>query len=145
MLPTRAAHAAAIDEEASFYLDRIKQIDRIVEGPVKTLIGLTQTRGPDDGSQTNGPLYFPTWISAELKPQHEDNRLTHSICCSTLQRVRRFRRRFSWLGKTPEQQLRGGLSPLTASRIFRVLLEHSEASPHVVKNEGRTRPEVQEA
>ncbi|HEY8410567.1 MAG TPA: hypothetical protein VIK76_04165, partial [Pyrinomonadaceae bacterium] len=39
----------------------------------------------------------------------------------------------------------GGLNPLTASRIFRVLLEHSEACPHVVKNEGRTRPEVQEA
>jgi ATPase family associated with various cellular activities (AAA) len=160
MSHSKLAPAAPLDDEAGFYLSRIKQIDRIIEGPVKTLIGFLQRPTSDGKTPAQNRLYFPTWVAAESKPFNEDNRLTQSICFSTLQRVRRFRRRFSWLGKSSEDQLDrlrddlvqvftpkkpgdfdecaellnseafGGLNPLTASRIFRILLEHGEGSAH---------------
>ncbi len=161
MSQTTATHVSAIDDETNLYLARIRQIDKIMEGPVKTLIGLTQRQENRNGKMgLKNQVYFPTWITSELTPQKEDNRLTQAICCGTLQEIWRFRRRFSWLDKTSTEQLEavrkhlvkpftpkesgnfgqcaallsseifGGLNPLTASHIFRVLLDEGEASAH---------------
>lgn len=147
MLHENRTQDVNLDDHASFYLARIRQIDRIVQGPVKTLIQLA----------TQGRI--PTWFSPDLNPTQEENRLTESVCCGTLQNVWRFRRRFSWLDKEAEKQLRevkvklpdkftpkrhgfeqcarlldsstfGGLNPLTASQIFRILLNAGENYAH---------------
>ena len=159
MLQTLPIPVSAIDDEARFYLDRIRQIDKIIEEPVKTLIGLAQPQPTSDTPPQN-KISFPTWISSDLKPLKEDNRLSHAICCGTLQEIWRFRRRFSWLDSYSIEQLDnvhkelvntykpersanfdkcaellksetyGGLNPLLASQIFRVLLEAGEGSAH---------------
>ena len=164
MLQHTIAHVSGVDDQASLYLARIRQIDKIMEGPVKTLIGLTQQQETGNGEVApKNAIYFPTWISSELKPEkNEDNRLTQAICCGTLQEIWRFSRRFSWLDKDTREQFIavrenlvnaftpdpedsndfeecaqllnsktfGGLNPLNASQIFRVLLEEGEGSAH---------------
>jgi hypothetical protein len=159
---TTATYVSAIDDQANSYLARIRQIDKILEGPVKTLIGLTQQQEKRDGETVLiNKVHFPTWISSELHPpEDEDNRLTQALCCGTLQQISRFRRRFSWLDKDSMEQLTairkelvkafmpedsrdfkecvtllssqtfGGLNPLTASHIFRVLLDEGERAAH---------------
>ena len=136
-----------LDEETSLYLARIRQIDKIVEGPVKSLISIAE-----HGS-------IPTWFSPELETIEEDSRLTQAVCCATLQKVWRFRRRFSWLNNASIGQLKevrrelagryvpkrlgfdqcarlldsktfGGLNPLTASQVFRILLNAGERNAH---------------
>ena len=159
MFQTLPASVSAIEDEAHFYLDRIRQIDKIIEEPVKTLIGLAPRQTTSDTPPQN-EISFPTWISSELNPLKEDNRLSHAICCGTLQEIWRFRRRFSWLDSRSIEQLDnfhkklvntykperfanfdtcaellksetyGGLNPLLASQIFRVLLEAGEGSAH---------------
>ena len=106
MLQNTIAQVSAVDDQASLYLARIRQIDKIMEGPVKTLIGLTQQQETGNGETApKKPIYFPTWISSELKPEkNEDNRLTQAICCGTLQEIWRFSRRFSWLDKDTREQ-----------------------------------------
>lgn len=159
---TTATYVSAIDDQAKSYLARIRQIDKILEGPVKTLIGLTQRQEERDGKTSLvNKIHFPTWISSELHPpDNEDNRLTQALCCGTLQQISRFKRRFSWLDKASTEQLAairkklvepflpedsgdfeecvtslssqtfGGLNPLTASQIFRVLLDEGERAAH---------------
>jgi len=151
-----------VDNDASFYLARIRQIDKIVQAPVKTLIGLSERQSAtEDGSGSQmAELYLPTWISPELKPENEDNRLTQAICGGTLQRIWRLRRRFQWLDKKSVLKLKkvretlkasftpstpgdfyecaqlldsktfGGLNPLTASQVFRILLDAGEDYAH---------------
>ena len=159
---TTATYVSAIDEQANSYLARIRQIDKILAGPVKTLIGLTQRQEERNGKTVLiNKVHFPTWISSETHPpEDEDNRLTQALCCGTLQQISRFKRRFSWLDKDSTKQLTaireellkafmpehsgdfqecvtllrsktfGGLNPLTASHIFRVLLDEGERAAH---------------
>ena len=141
------ALAVNLDDQAARYLARIRQIDEIIKGPVKSLITIA--------AQGN----IPTWFSPELEPTEDDSRLTQAICCATLQKVWRFRRRFSWLDGASIDQLKkargelvesfvpnppgfnqcarlldsktfGGLNPLTASQVFRVLLNSGEQKAH---------------
>jgi len=109
MSQLRPENALEVGGDASFYLDRIRQIDKIMEGPVRTLIELAeegQEKGKMIDSAAEQLLYFPTWKSKGIEPQeNKDYLLTQAICCGTLQRIWRLQRRFSWLDKKSKQQL----------------------------------------
>jgi len=153
-----------IEKETNRYLARIRQIDKNLEGPVKTLIRLAK-EGEEQGKKIESSakqlVYFPTWISDRVEAEKKDYLLTQSVCCATLQRLWRLRHRFSWLDKeksyvqlgnvqealvdsfTPENpsdfdqcvkllysETLGGLNPLSASQVFRVLMEAGEKYAH---------------
>lgn len=156
-------HLTEIEKGTDFYLAHIRQIDTILERPVKTLIRLAE-EGRKQGEKIPSPakqlFYFPTWISQSVEPEKKDYLFTQSVCCATLQRLWRLRRRFSWLdkgshnglqtvhrelvdsftAKTPSDfnqcvgllysETLGGLNPLTASQVFRVLMEAGEDHAH---------------
>jgi ATPase family protein associated with various cellular activities (AAA) len=108
---------------------------------------------------TKKVLYFPPWISEGVLPKESEHVMTWSLCSATLQRIWRMRRRFPWLEKyldllapleketsatfTPinpssfdhcfkllKSHAFGGLNPITASQVFRVFLNSSEAEAH---------------
>lgn len=151
-----------IEQQSHLYLSRMRQIDKILEGPAKTLIRLAK-RGKEESDAIQSPakalFYFPTWISEASEPEKKDYLLTQSVCCATLQRLWRLRRRFTWLDTDSYGQLAalhsdlenvfnsrpldfaqsmellysrtlGGLNPLTASQVFRVLMEAGEDRTH---------------
>jgi hypothetical protein len=116
----RSTNIPPFDRDAAFYLARIRQIDKILEGPVKTLIALTaKPRMASDGRlSSKRDLYFPTWISEAPVPRNDDNRLTRAICSATLQRVWRIRRRFQWLDSKTIEQLRADREELLAKSFM---------------------------
>jgi hypothetical protein len=151
-----------IERNTDYYLERIRKIDLILEAPVKTLIRIASEvpDAPWSCVAAEDSCYFPAWISEDIKPHEADHLLTQSLCCATLQRLWRIRRRFNWLDKLSRAKLGevhkklvltlipkdksqfenhvlllqsptfGGLNPLTASQVFRVLLDAGEAHTH---------------
>ncbi len=151
-----------LEKQTYFYLDRIQQIDAMLEGPVQTLIRLAngiKEPGEKLGFPAVKLIYFPPWISEGVRPKESEHLTTWALCSATLQRVWRMRRRFTWLEKdlnilapldrdasltfTPKrpssfnqcfQLLKshafGALNPITASQVFRVFLNSSEAEAH---------------
>src|SRR5438477_570213 len=82
------------------YREAIRLVDQTLEWPVRSLISL----GRDSLGDSGKPLYFPRWVSEGYVPPHEEkNRLTPALCCVTLQKVWRLRRRFAWLEKDLEE------------------------------------------
>jgi ATPase family protein associated with various cellular activities (AAA) len=143
MSQTMPALSTKLDDQAALYLARIRQIDRIIEGPIMSLISVA-AQG-----------HVPTWFSPEVATIEEDSRLTEAISCATLQKLWRLRRRFSWLDikrleearklvnkfvpedhgfyecvRLLESKAFGGLNPLTASQVFRILLNAGEKKAH---------------
>jgi hypothetical protein len=99
-----------VEEKEPFYdhIERINQIDALLEDPIKTLIALTERcledRDRDPLRDTVLlPLYFPPWLAPDRDFQRAGMSVTSATCCSTLQRVWRRRRRFPRLEKDLER------------------------------------------
>jgi hypothetical protein len=147
-------------ERAEHWLDQLKQVDRAVAGPAKTLIRLvaTSTRGGWDGGRE--PL-VPTLLARE--ESSGSSLLVHAVASLTVQRLWHERRRYKWIDEGVEKDLReaaeqiprvftdhpslrngnpvdhikalddvafGALNPLTASEIFRLLIRAGEEHAH---------------
>lgn len=87
---------------------KIQQIDRILEDPVNSLIAIAIWNLRHENHPLEGvsrvPMYFPAWVSDRRQaqpPKQEDPRinLTTALCCKTLQRVWRQKRRYPSLQK----------------------------------------------
>jgi hypothetical protein len=149
-----------LEETAQCYFERIEQIDRILAGPVRTLI---EEAKREDGKGSGGPPDFPKWISRERTLDMHSSRVATSLCLVTLHRLNMFRRRFPALrtdfkdlGRVLEHlvgrylpsrsdsgeryfraccelldsRVLGVLNPFTASQVFRVLMESGEDRAH---------------
>jgi hypothetical protein len=99
-----------MDDRESFYeyIDRIKQIDQLLEAPSESLIALTE-RALEDRNQDPLrdvvllPLYFPPWVADDREFPRGKLSITSATCCATLQRLWRRRRRFPRLEKKIER------------------------------------------
>jgi hypothetical protein len=145
-----------LEKDTAFYVTKIQQIDRLLQGPVETLSWVA--------TQPWKKGQFPAFISDHTEPQQALNPSTEALCLATLWRLKRLQRRFPGLipGRKlhelvdearkqledrflpregdPDhiqrsiQMLRsaafGGLNPLTASHVERVLVETGEAQAH---------------
>lgn len=122
-------HLTDIEKRTSFYLERIRKIDSILEGPTLTLISIaaeglaTEKSSPSRKKRRKKrPVYFPIWKSETVQPERVDHLLTQALCSSTLQRLWRLRRRFPWLDKHPRfgeihELLVGSLIPENPKRF----------------------------
>lgn len=92
-------------ENLDLYLEAIQQVDNVLKGPVKSLIKIafnSANGGKEKHPKCNpNKLDFPPWVADDLRtgPDEGTKNTTKAVCCSTLQRVWRERRRFDWLGK----------------------------------------------
>jgi hypothetical protein len=87
------------EKDYEIYTKKIDQIDRILENPIRSLLQLVGAGLRDAaGGKTARELEIPTWVSEELKTVRASP-LTRALCCSTLQRLWRLRRRFPGLEK----------------------------------------------
>ncbi len=155
-----SGHLSEIEKKTAFYLRKLHQIDRILKRPVETLISqaLESGKSKAQSPRYRFPAWLserpesPDEHSAHSPP-------TQAVCFATLQRLWRIRRRFDWLARNedlkkvknglPEwfyephknptldsvarlfqSKLFGNFNPLTASYIFRVLVEGGEAQAH---------------
>jgi hypothetical protein len=90
------------------YIDRINQIDRILEPSLRSLVSFAEWTWEvsERESPLRGvvrlPLYFPPWISPDRKHPRPGLSATTAICCATLQRSWRRRRRFPWMEEVLE-------------------------------------------
>ncbi len=102
MIQPATEYSTELESKVRFYLSRLRKIDAILEGPVRTLVSIANDGLPTRAgshSPTHGPVYFPTWISETVQPERIDHLLTQALCSGTLQRLWRLRRRFPWLEK----------------------------------------------
>lgn len=149
-----ADHHTWVEERTNFYLQRRRQIDSILEKPVKTLVRVAKQ------SANGGRIQIPVWISSDSDftegssavESESKNSLAQWLCCDALGKLNRLRRRFAWLDKKTLKSLGelepsltaglapgpdakfadyvdifrseslGTLNPITASQIFRLLL-----------------------
>lgn len=98
--PPATEYSTELESKVKFYLERLRKIDSILEGPVRTLVSIAVDGLPRRASShtpTRASVYFPTWISETVQPEHIDHLLTQALCTGTLQRLWRLRRRFPWL------------------------------------------------
>jgi hypothetical protein len=145
-----------LEEKTSFYLKKLAQIDRILEKPVKTLLVIAHDWAASGASP---PAIFPALIAERPESRKIHSPPTLALCCATLQRLSRLRRRFPWLEKNSyldqvdkelikekflppmgsdfskhlelfDSKVLGNLNPLSASYVLRVLLEAGEAEVH---------------
>lgn len=102
-------YSSELESKVRFYLERLRKVDSILEGPVRTLVSIAVNGPPNRrGSPPPPPgtVYFPTWISETVQPNRTDHLLTQALCSGTLQRLWRIRRRFPQL-EEPLQELEG--------------------------------------
>jgi hypothetical protein len=113
----RTMQDIAVAGKQPFYefIERIEQIDRLLEEPVRSLIEYARREPPTTLSAewlqdlVQLPLYFPPWVAADrlypLKSGGELPRqsITTAVCCATLQRLWYRRRRIPWLEKVFEK------------------------------------------
>lgn len=158
-MDTRTIGSAELESLTDQHLARIKQIDRILEGPVRWLIDeATVARARKE------PLpRFHNWISWVAPTNRQSSRVATSLSLVTLQRLNLMRRRFPGLKKEfegldqtlnalgecylpkrngsdadyfracwqlLESGLLGALNPFSASQVFRLLMERGEAHAH---------------
>src|SRR5687767_12785691 len=88
------AGATDLEQDVRRYLHRIRQIDAILKEPVKTLLGAPVVRTAENGAPQT---LFPTWLIEDEPPSAGFDKETQSLCCQTVQRLRRVRRRLTWL------------------------------------------------
>src|ERR1043166_3522239 len=103
------------EQELAYWLERLKQLDFVLAQPALALIRLGQLHA--------GPDRIPSWIS-ESASGSERSLLVDALCCSTLQRIWRLRRRFSWLGKS-DRDLLEALQPKIAKSASELALRRS--------------------
>src|ERR1041384_3718364 len=99
-VPPATEYSTELESKVKFYLERLRKIDSILEGPVRTLVSIAVDglpRGASSQTHTRPSVYFPTWISETVQPEQIDHLLTQALCTGTLQRLWRLRRRFPWL------------------------------------------------
>jgi hypothetical protein len=127
MTLSAATFHAELDKDVAHYLERIRQIDRILERPVRTLIKISHeiVCPPGGGSATPQQFHFPALLSDQSDPTLSPNPLTQALCFGTLQRLWRRRRRFAWLEKN--EQLRELLNGSTPKLIARFLPSEDRA------------------
>jgi hypothetical protein len=146
-----------LEDEIRPYREHIRKIDRIIEGPARTLI-----RQAREAAEIPGLPRMPLWIAEDPVRNSWPNTLTTSLCLVTLNRLYRMRRRFPALKKEfadfdeTLDQLRarfvptrnetddyfaacgyfadsrtfGFLNPFTSAQVFRLLMESGEDHAH---------------
>jgi hypothetical protein len=118
-MTTRSSeHLSELERNTNDYLARIRQIDAILERPVMTLIRIgkagmrDKAKEKDNRLVTNKSVDFPALIAESGEFDQSDTLLTQSLCCVTLQRLWRLRRRFSWLEDNPKVKPKEALKEL---------------------------------
>lgn len=86
------------------HVDRIRQIDRILEDPVLTLIELVSAKGGAGDKWRS--MELPSWLAEDRQAPDEPTRLTTALCLTTLQSVCQHRRRFPQFKKPLEKLAR---------------------------------------
>lgn len=148
--------ASELELEHELWIHRLRQIDRLLENVIPTLIQVAKW------SKKEKLPSIPLFISERsLPPSTKKFILVHAICASTIQRVYRVQRRFARLAKhrdalrdlskeMPEQlmpaqgvnrtqlgflwelgnDLFGAANPLTSSEVFWSLIRSGERAAH---------------
>lgn len=148
-----------MEEQLYQYLNRIRQIDRIIEEPIKDMINVVWDQKAE---QLKDSVQFKRWMAEQGEAQSGKSRTTSCLCMATLQRIWQVRRRFAWMkgdsrleglgariqlkldpgeAVNPGQRFEklvenlssntfGLLNPLTAALVFRVLLDQGEGDTH---------------
>jgi hypothetical protein len=91
---------ADLESKVDQYLHRIEQIDRILAGPLRTLIDEAETGL--NGAEHGLPM-LRQWLSAIDPVDSHSSRVATSLCVVTLQRFNNVRRRFPELEKDLER------------------------------------------
>lgn len=86
-----------LERRTDQYISRIDQIDRILAGPLRTLIAEAE-RADREGPE-EGPPRFRQWLSSRDPLDTHTSRVSTSLCVVTLQRFHNLRRRFPALEK----------------------------------------------
>lgn len=83
-----------MEEKLYQYLNRIRQIDSILEEPIRGVIDMAWDR---KAGLLRNPLVFERWIAEKGRPQSGSFRTTSCLCMATLQRIWQVHRRFPWM------------------------------------------------
>jgi len=174
---SRSADRNDLEKELELWLGRLRAVDQLIEGPARTLVDVAdyflcldvldphnaaaqKRKRPFDAAAAAKPLHerrIPTWIGVR-KSSRNHSILTHALCSSTLQRLARHARRWSWdftkqlqaiAGELPktvsseatppgspqlidgfDDEIFSALNPLTSAEVFWVLLNSGEAWTH---------------
>lgn len=92
--PVRPTRSESLEAELAEWLERLKTLDGVLDAPVRSLIAIAKHYLTSPAQQ------LPSWIAqhAVNAPDHR-SLLVHALACSTLQRLWRTHRRYSWLSK----------------------------------------------
>jgi hypothetical protein len=155
-----SASLEQLEDEIRPLRERIEQIDRILEGPARTLIRIAEEAAKTTDS--SHPPRFTLWLAVPAVPHNWPNALTTSLCLVTLHRLHRMGRRFpklkkecAGLGNTlnhlrqgylpdgsgtakyfsdcshfVDSRTFGYLNPFTSAQVFRLLMESGEDHAH---------------
>lgn len=115
-------------------IDKIEQIDRLLKAPIESLVALTERSLSNKADPLRGtvglPLYFPPWVASDRDCPRRGLNVTSAICCSTLQRLWRRKRRFPEMEETFE-------------RLAKVLEANAESSvPDLLANAESSVPDL---
>lgn len=81
---------------ADFWIQRIQQIDRVLERPAISLIELVHD-AIEKGPARDGSFTVRTRITDKPEEPYRESLLIHAVACSAIQRLHQERRRFAWL------------------------------------------------
>ena len=148
-----------LTEELSYWLERLRGVDEVMQPAAFSLIRLAQYAGLDSGqTQSMHDRFIPAWVG-EHRIAKRPSYVVHALCCSTLQRLQKASRRWSWPAKEfrePLDRMRqslprtipaqptpkllsyfgetgdvfGRLNPLTSGEIFWVMLNAGTRDAH---------------
>jgi hypothetical protein len=114
-----------LEVRAKLYLERIEQIDRILQGPALTLV-----REATRAAERPNSAGFPVWLARDQVPGEGDNALTHSLCIVTVQRLYKAKRRFRFMkSKEAERMGVGKLRESLDKLSKQYLVERDESQP----------------
>jgi SpoVK/Ycf46/Vps4 family AAA+-type ATPase len=141
-----------LERQTASFVGKIHQIDRLLKEPVDTLIWVAM-------KGTSGKSQFPAFLSDGTKPEQGQNPSTEALALATIWRLKRVHRRFHFVSpdkldkleqarkrlkdhllpenadvertiETLNSRVFGGLNPLTASHVERVLVAAGERQAH---------------
>jgi 1,4-alpha-glucan branching enzyme len=96
----RPMRSESLEAELAEWMERLKSLDGVLEAPVRSLIVAAKHYLSDPAQQ------LPSWISQHtLNEKEHRSLLVHALACSTLQRLWRTHRRYSWLSKDERDDL----------------------------------------
>jgi hypothetical protein len=123
--PDPTANRESMQAELAWWLERLKKVDIALAGPSLTMIAIARRFvKAKDG--------IPSWITERMEISDEHRRrsqLVHALCCSTLQRLWKTHRRYSWLTKDGRKELeelqakiaKGGEAIITGKKLAKTL------------------------